>query len=265
MSVLRSKFITITSKDSKTNSSNTNLFAKFGNQSFKLYSGFAFSHISFINNFYNVTSKTNTLKVYISDILTPIESINERTILIEPGYYFIDDLASVIKTKVLALMPPLSMIDIKVGYFDSIKLETVNFGIKPYNVDSSSTLSKLLGFVNSTWITSVNSESKNGYYFASHENSLYSKNKNVFLHSQVLKLTSTYNGSGEASNVVASIPVIGDIGDTVHFTDSDAGNVHHIFSNKREVTEIDLQFKNSNNEDLECSYNDVVVSLRLFN
>lgn len=266
MSIYKSKYVTISSNDiplftTSTSKSALDIKTKFGNQSFKLYSGYSFSQISFINNFYNVTSLKNKLKIQIYDSIS--SQWLTHNLIFEPGYYFIDDLADELKSKVL-LISPLSAPDVIIGPTFDYKLQVVNFKILPKNIDSSSdnSMSELLGFTDSVW--SSLSGSKDGFYFASHENKLL-WHQVAYLNSQNLKSSSSMDSLGNSSSVVACVPVDSDFGSPVFYTDHVSANTpHHLFNNKKDITEIDFQLCDVDGNILECSDNNLVIALRMF-
>jgi hypothetical protein len=264
MSIYKSKYITLNSLDSKNGSNPLSLISRFGNQNFKLYSGFTFSQISFVNNFYNVTSKKNCLKLSIQTNLTNPNTYEALTIFIEPGYYFIDDLLYVIKQKILNHNALYSFVSLDIAPLYDNKIYTTRIKITPYEVDTTSTLSNLLGFIKASWYTISDNVLKNGYNFASNEHSLLYQNQVAYLHSTKLKSGNSLNGYGDPSSVVAVVPVDSDIGSSVYYIDQDAANVHHLFSTKREITEIDFELRDKENNIFECSNNHFVIVIRLF-
>jgi hypothetical protein len=259
MSVYRSKFVSISSSDSSENFNPLTLNAKFGNQSFKTFSGFSFSQISFINNFYNVTSKKNTLKVLIPNNLNVEEPY---TIIIEPGYYFHTDVAETIKTKVKEIQPS-GNYDMNVISFNNFKYKTEGFKIVPYIVDRTSTLSLILGFVDET-VIQIAGPVLDGYQYASQENRL-NWNQIAYLHSYNLKSGNSLTSTGTNSNIVAAIPLDTGIGSPVFLTDHVAVTFpHHLFHNRKDITDIDFSLRDIDNNIMECSNNNVVIILRLF-
>lgn len=259
MSIYRSKYVSISSNDSSENFNPLTLMVKFGNQSFKTFSGFSFSQISFINNFFNVTSKNNVLKVLIPDALMVFQP---HTIIIEPGYYFSDNLAAAIVSKVKAIEPA---VDAKMSIISlsNNKYKLENFKIVPYVVDNSSLLSLTLGFVDAT-VIQLTGPVLDGYLYASQENRLL-WNQVVYLHSNNLKSGNSLTSSGVNSNVVAVIPLNADYGSPVYLTDHVAASYpHHLFNNRKDITDIDFSLRDGDDNILECSNNNLVIIMRLF-
>lgn len=266
MSIYKSKYVTISSNDiqqsfGEKSKSPLDIKTRFGNQSFKLYSGYSFSQICFINNLYNVTSLKNKLKIQVYD--TVLSSWVDHQLTFEPGYYFIDEIADELKLKVLNISP-LSGANVILGPTFNYKVQIIGFKIIPTKIDNSveNSLSDLIGFVESTW--SDTSGIHDGFTMASHENKLL-WNQVAYLHSQNLKSSTSMDSLGNSSSVVACVPIDGDLGDPVFYTDHVSANTpHHLFNTKKDITEIDFRLCDVEGNLLECSTNNLVIALRMF-
>lgn len=254
----RSKYVTCSSEDCSIGYNNLNLLAKFGNQTFKTYSGFSISQVSFINNFYNVTSKNNTLKVLVFKTLQWVP----YTLVLEPGFYYENGIMDTIVEKIKAISP-LPVPDYEIGPPNNYRIRTINFKIVPYSLDVDSKCSWMLGFIDEFY-KPVTSSQIDGHVHASHENKLY-WNQIAYLHSRTLKTSNSIDSTGSATSIVATICLNNDQGTPI-FLDNHvaANNPHHLFNTKKDITEIDFQLCDENGQFLECSHNNLIITLRLF-
>lgn len=246
------------------------------------YGGYSICEVSFINNFYNVTHD----QCRMSCRVLHNGMIHDPLIIVKPGQWYIDDLCAEIISQLnsyaanIGLVNPGFVLD-RVGPHDS-RLKSTNFYIycETWDGFQGSKLSTLLGFVqalNPTGHSDMSFQDFSNTPFIS--NNLYNtpletyarlnhkldRYPMVYLHSNALKHDTSYASDGKTTNMIQAIPNLSDLGDYVHYT-NEVGILqpHFIFSQIRELSQIDFILTDEKGKLLECIDNNLQIVLRLF-
>lgn len=249
------------------------------------YGGFSICEVSFINNFYNVTHEQCILYCRLFHNNTIID----HDVKVKPGQWYLNDLINEIISQLNAravregwtdhpgfLLQP-------VGPHDT-RLKSTNFFIyneKWANLSPPGKLATLLGFVpaidaqfpyfdmsfqdfTNTPIIPNTLDNNNLQTYARLNPSL-DRYSMVYLHSNALKHDTSYASDGKTTNMVQAIPNKSDFGEYVHYS-NELGIVqpHFIFSQVRELSQIDFYLTDETGKLLECVDNNLQIVVRLF-
>lgn len=244
------------------------------------YGGYSICEVSFINNFYNVTHEQTSMncRVFHNNM------IHDPMISVKPGQWFLNDLITEIIAQLNAFALLVGWTDHpgffleQVGPHDT-RLKSTNFFIysEKWPGFSNGKLATLLGFVSNndpydmsfqdfpnTPLILNNIDNNNLQTFARFQNGL-DRFSMVYLHSNALKHDTSYASDGKTTNMVQAIPNNSDFGDYVHYS-NELGILqpHFIFSQVRELTQIDFYLTDETGKLLECVDNNLQIVVRLF-
>lgn len=226
------------------------------------YGGFAISHVSAKNNFYNVTSKQTTLLIRYDN--------QDTQISVPAGYYFLDNLITKVLDAITALPIYNPLIIPDIVYDDTqndgieVFLEAVNFQIYTSQENPQSSLAWVLGFEEPTFTRIGENNVKNGRIYASDYNKL-ERHSVLYLHSLALKQNTSFSGNGKTSNFIQTVHNSEDFGGTAKYDAVESSNQpQFIFDSVRDLTIIDFSLRDSYGEILETPTNNLHVVFRLF-
>lgn len=251
------------------------------------YGGYSICEVSFINNFYNVRNNEcgMSIKIFRSDNNTEVYEFMK----VKPGQWYIDDLCADIVKQITDFCVNIGYITHPVFKLEPVgphdtRLKSTNFYIFPSDYGTTeqavSGLATVLGFVlaeNPTNIYDMSFQDfpttpliKNEiiniqlatYARLHHKLDRYSM---VYLHSNALKHDTSYSSDGKTTNMVQAIPNNNDFEGFVHYSNElGITQPHFIFSQVRELSQIDFMLTDETGQLLQCVDNNLQIVLRLF-
>jgi hypothetical protein len=215
--------------------------------------GYSVLSVSFPNVFNNVREADLTSRIVI---LTdggggPIEQIID----LDDGFYDIDDLSAVLKTKIDVLIAPDTISIAPKSNYDSRLVFTVTGSTTISYKTEQGKLHKLLGIdQDSTFLSTYTCDSMTKLQGTT----------NAYLHSKVLAQNNLLDAEGRIFSVAVSVPVRAEFGGWVHWESNDEDLHSVMFESPRNLQRINIVIRNLDGDVLDIGQNELIVVLRVF-
>jgi hypothetical protein len=215
--------------------------------------GYSVLSVSFPNVFNNVKEAdlTNRLVILTDDGSGPIEQIID----LEEGFYDIDDLSAVLKTKIDALISPDTISIAPKSNYDQRLVFTVTGSTTISYKTEQGSLHKLLGITeDSPFLSTYTCDSMTQLQGTT----------NAYIHSKILANNNLLDAEGRIFSVAVSVPIRAEFGGWVHWESGDEDLHSVMFESPRNLQRINIVIRNLDGAVLDIGQNELIVVLRVF-
>jgi hypothetical protein len=209
--------------------------------------------VSFPNVFPNVqlSDLTNTLYLLIDN-----GGITEEPIILDPGFYNVDDIIAALEEKINPLLAPSVLTITQVSNFDSRLRFTITGGATIAYTTSQGDLHKLLG---------ISTDSNQLAIYTADTIVKLNGVTDAYVHSKVLAKNHLADGDGDIFSVLVCCPVQAEYGFMNYYQSPDLEVNRIVFKTPRNVQKLEIRLRDQKGAILDVGpFNELIVVLRIF-
>jgi hypothetical protein len=210
-------------------------------------------NVSFPNVFNNVQIADGTNTLYL---LVDNGGITEEPIILDPGFYNVDDIITALEEKINPLLAPSVLTITQVSNFDQRLRFTITGGATIAYTTSQGDLHKLLG---------ITTDSNQLAIYTADTIVKLNGTTDAYIHSKVLGKNHLVDGDGDLFSAVVCCPVRAEYGYWNYYESPDLMVNRIEFKTPRNVQHLEIRLRDQKGQILDIgAFNELILCLRIY-